>query len=38
VLALAEQQMREMIEEAGNHPSIFAWSVGNESAWAAAPA
>jgi len=33
VLALAEQQMREMIEEAGNHPSIFAWSVGNESAW-----
>ena len=33
VLALAGQQMREMIEEAGNHPSIFAWSVGNESAW-----
>jgi len=33
VLALAKQQMREMIEEAGNHPSIFAWSVGNESAW-----
>ena len=32
VLALAKQQMREMIEEAGNHPSIFAWSVGNESA------
>ena len=32
VLALAEQQMREMVEEAGNHPSIFAWSVCNESA------
>jgi beta-glucuronidase len=32
VLALAKQQMREMIEEAGNHPSIFAWSVCNESA------
>jgi beta-glucuronidase len=32
VLALAKQQMREMIEEAGNHPSIFAWSVANESA------
>jgi hypothetical protein len=31
VLALAERQMREMIEEAGNHPSIFAWSVANES-------
>ncbi len=32
VLALAKQQMREMVEEAGNHPSIFAWSVCNESA------
>jgi beta-glucuronidase len=32
VLALAQQQMREMIEQAGNHPSIFAWSVLNESA------
>jgi beta-glucuronidase len=32
VLALAHQQMREMIEQAGNHPSIFAWSVANESA------
>jgi beta-glucuronidase len=31
VLALAEQQMREMIEQDGNHPSIFAWSVCNES-------
>src|SRR6202044_1233753 len=27
VIALAKQQMREMIEQAGNHPSIFAWSV-----------
>jgi hypothetical protein len=33
VLALAKQQMREMIEEAGNHPSIFAWSLGDESDW-----
>ena len=32
VIALAKQQMREMIEESGNHPSIFAWSVCNESA------
>ena len=32
VLELAQQQMREMIEEAGNHPSIFGWSVANESA------
>jgi beta-glucuronidase len=32
VIGLARQQMREMIEEAGNHPSIFAWSVANESA------
>lgn len=32
VLALAKQQMREVIEQSGNHPSIFAWSVGNESA------
>lgn len=32
VLALAQQQMREMIQEAGNHPSIFGWSVANESA------
>jgi beta-glucuronidase len=31
VLALARQQLREMIEESGNHPSIFAWSVCNES-------
>ena len=31
VLSLAKQQMREMIEQAGNHPSIFAWSVCNES-------
>jgi beta-glucuronidase len=31
VIALAKQQMKEMIEQAGNHPSIFAWSVCNES-------
>jgi beta-glucuronidase len=31
VLALARQMLREMVEEAGNHPSIFAWSVCNES-------
>jgi hypothetical protein len=32
VQALARQQMQEMLEQAGNHPSIFAWSVANESA------
>jgi hypothetical protein len=32
VLALAKRMMQEMIEQAGNHPSIFAWSVCNESA------
>jgi beta-glucuronidase len=31
VLALAKQQMQEMIEQDGNHPSVFAWSVCNES-------
>ena len=31
VLALAKQMIQEMIEQAGNHPSIFAWSVSNES-------
>ena len=31
-LALAKQQMRELIEQYGNHPSVFAWSVFNESA------
>jgi beta-glucuronidase len=31
VLALAKQQMKEVIEQAGNHPSIFAWSMCNES-------
>jgi beta-glucuronidase len=31
VLALAKQEMKEMIEQAGNHPSIFAWSMCNES-------
>lgn len=32
VLALAEQMLREMIEQNYNHPSIFAWSLDNESA------
>ena len=32
VLALAKGMMQEMIEQAANHPSIFAWSVCNESA------
>jgi beta-galactosidase/beta-glucuronidase len=32
VLALAKAMMRETIEQAGNHPSVFAWSVCNESA------
>jgi beta-glucuronidase len=32
VLALAKSMMREMIEQAANHPSVFAWSVCNESA------
>ncbi|MGH9448640.1 MAG: glycoside hydrolase family 2 TIM barrel-domain containing protein, partial [Terriglobia bacterium] len=32
VIALAKQMMREVIEQDGNHPSIFAWSVCNESA------
>ena len=32
VLVLAKRMMQEMIEQAGNHPSIFAWSVCNESA------
>ena len=32
IIALAEKQMQEMIEQAENHPSIFAWSVCNESA------
>jgi len=31
VVALAKQMMQEMIEQAANHPSIFAWSVCNES-------
>ncbi len=31
LIALARQMMREMIEQDGNHPSIFAWSVCNES-------
>jgi beta-glucuronidase len=32
VVSLAKRLMKEMIEEAGNHPSVFAWSVCNESA------
>jgi beta-galactosidase/beta-glucuronidase len=32
LIANAQAMMREMIEQAGNHPSIFAWSVCNESA------
>ena len=31
LLALAKDMMREMIEQDGNHASIFAWSVCNES-------
>lgn len=31
VIALAKQQIREMIEDSGNHPSVLAWSVCNES-------
>jgi hypothetical protein len=31
VVDLARRQMREMVEQAYNHPSIFAWSVCNES-------
>jgi beta-glucuronidase len=32
VIDLAKRMMQEMIEQAYNHPSIFAWSVCNESA------
>jgi beta-glucuronidase len=32
VVSLAKRLVKEMIEEAGNHPSILAWSVCNESA------
>jgi beta-glucuronidase len=31
-IELAKRQMRELIEQYGNHPSVFAWSVLNESA------
>jgi len=31
LLPLAKRQMDEMIAEAGNHPSVLAWSVMNES-------
>jgi len=30
-IALAKQMLTELIEQAANHPSIFAWSVSNES-------
>ena len=30
-MALAKQMLTELIEQAANHPSIFAWSVSNES-------
>ena len=30
-IALARQMLTEMIEQSANHPSIFAWSVSNES-------
>ncbi len=30
-VALAKQMMTEMIEQDGNHPSIMAWSISNES-------
>ncbi len=30
VQALALQMLREMIEQAANHPSVILWSVGNE--------
>ena len=32
VIALAKQMMKEMIDQDRNHPSIWAWSVCNESA------
>jgi Glycosyl hydrolases family 2, TIM barrel domain/Glycosyl hydrolases family 2, sugar binding domain/Glycosyl hydrolases family 2 len=32
VVALAERLLRELIEQNYNHPSIFAWSMDNESA------
>jgi beta-glucuronidase len=32
VVALAKQMLHEMIEQNYNHPSIFAWSLENESA------
>lgn len=31
-IAIAKEMMREVIEQDCNHPSIFAWSVSNESA------
>lgn len=32
VLALAKQELHDLIEQNYNHPSIFAWSMDNESA------
>ena len=32
VIALAKQELHDLIEQNYNHPSIFAWSVENESA------
>jgi beta-glucuronidase len=32
VRALAKRMLQEMVEQARNHPSVFAWSVCNESA------
>ncbi len=32
VIALAKQMMKEMIEQDQNHPSVWAWSLCNESA------
>jgi beta-galactosidase/beta-glucuronidase len=34
VVNVAKRLIKEMIEEAGNHPSVLAWSVCNESATA----
>ncbi len=32
VIALAKQMLRELIDQNYNHPSVFAWSMDNESA------
>ncbi len=36
-VALAKQMMTEMIEQDGNHPSIMAWSISNESSMSTPP-